>query len=97
MKAVALALYERIKRLRYILAIRWPYGYLCRFPYGADGEIRLNKQMWIIVTDGKSQDALPINFVSPALVKRCGEELAKKWYWPATAVTPEQEPVANAQ
>ena len=76
------AIFKRVKHARFLLAIHWPYGYLCRLPYGSKGEIRLTKQMWIIVSDGASQDALPISFVSPQLIESIGIELAKKWYWP---------------
>lgn len=74
---------KRVKHVRFLLALNWPFGHLCKFKLEGEGYILLNKQMWIIVSDGKSQDALPIEFVSPDLIKRCGEELAKKWYWPA--------------
>lgn len=91
MKAFAQRLFKRIKHLRFLLAINWPYGYLCRLDSGGKETITLNKQMWVIVSDGQSSDALPISFVSPQLVERLGAELAKKWYWPAAeAAKPEK-------
>lgn len=96
MKAAILALYKRLKHLRFLIAIYWPYGHLCKFKLEGEGSITLNKQMWIIVSDGKSQDALPISFVSEELIKRCGDELAKKWYWPAAEAKPVEGPAAGA-
>lgn len=58
-----------------------PYGYICKFKYGGL-DVKLNKKFWIITSNGQSQDALPINFVSKELVGIVKQELKHKWYMP---------------
>ena len=72
---------EPIKRLIWLAVQMWPYGNLCRFKYG-ELEVTLNKQLWIITSDGISTDALPLSFVSQQLVDRVQDELLGKWYMP---------------
>ena len=47
-----------------------------------DLDVKLNKKIWIITSNGQSQDALPINFVSKELVGIVKQELKHKWYMP---------------
>lgn len=72
---------QPIKHLIWTAIQIWPFGNLCRFTYG-ELEIRLTKKLWIITSDGSSEDALPLSFVSQQLVDRVQAELESKWYMP---------------
>ncbi len=56
-------MFQPIVRLALALWMRIPFGYICRVHHGA-GHMTLRKDFWIIVSDGKTTDALPINTVS---------------------------------
>lgn len=59
---------------------RLPFGFLpiARIRTGRDGRetATLRKDGWVIITDGKSTDALPINFCSTAIIEAFNAEFA---------------------
>lgn len=72
---------EAIKRLIWLAVQFWPFGYFCQFRYG-NLDVAVRKNLWVIISDGYSKDALPMSLVSLELVDRVKAELQKKWYMP---------------
>lgn len=56
-------MFQPIVRLALAIWMRMPFGYICRVHHGTS-HMTLRKDFWIIVSDGKTTDALPINTVS---------------------------------
>lgn len=56
---------------------RLPFGFLpiARITTGKE-TCTLRKDGWVIISDGKSTDALPITFCAPAIVEAFSAELA---------------------
>lgn len=69
----------KAKMLRAWLHI--PFGSICRFKYGRH-QVTVNKQLWVTISDGRSSDAVPLNFVSPDLVKAIEAEMLRVGYQP---------------
>lgn len=59
--------------------LKIPFGSICSFEYGKQ-KISVTKNLWVIVSDGKSSDALPINFVSQQLVSAIEAEMTRMGY-----------------
>ena len=61
------ALIRKLRRKFFDIWMKVPYGYLLRFK-GDGGTITVTKNLYVIVSDGSSSDALPLNFCSQELV-----------------------------
>lgn len=65
-KSIPNAIRKLIKNARSTVMGVWlgiPFGNICSFKNGTN-TITLKKNLWVIISDGRSSDALPINFVS---------------------------------
>jgi hypothetical protein len=64
-------------RLIYWLNRRLPFGFLpiARITIGRESAT-LRKDGWVIISDGKSTDALPINFCAPSIIEAFNAEFA---------------------
>lgn len=69
---------NKIRDILIKIWVRIPFGYLLRFKNGKE-TITLNKDLWVIVSDGRSSDALPLNLCSQELVDNITERLEKKY------------------
>lgn len=67
----------RARVLRIWLAI--PFGRICSMPYG-NLRVTLHKNLWLTISDGQSQDALPIHLVSPELVTALRDRMTELGY-----------------
>jgi len=56
-----------------------PFGYICKFKYG-ELTVTLKKNLWLVISDGHSNDALPINLVSQELVDECEKQMMMRGY-----------------
>jgi len=56
-----------------------PFGTICSFQYGKQ-TVTLRKDLWLILSDGTSHDALPLSFVSPQLVAAVEAEMLRIGY-----------------
>lgn len=63
--------------LRIWLAI--PFGRICSMPYG-NQTVTLHKNLWLTVSDGQSQDTLPIHLVSPELITALRDRMTELGY-----------------
>lgn len=61
----------------YRLNRRLPFGFLpiARITIGRESAT-LRKDGWVIISDGKSTDALPINFCAPSIIEAFNAEFA---------------------
>lgn len=57
------SMFQPIVRLALAIWMRLPFGHICRVHHGTS-HMTLRKDFWIIVSDGNTTDALPINAVS---------------------------------
>lgn len=57
---------------------RTPFGYLLKFRDG-NNQIVITKDLWVIMGDGKSKDALPLNFCSQEFVDDIERRLSVKY------------------
>lgn len=76
-------IYEAVKAIARFFVRNWPFGDLWKAPDGEGGTIRVTKSLMVIMSDGKSTDALPLNFCSQEFVDRVAADLQKRWYAPA--------------
>lgn len=67
----------RARVLRIWLVI--PFGRICSMPYG-NLRVTLHKNLWLTISDGQSQDALPIHLVSPELVTALRDRMTELGY-----------------
>ncbi len=74
---------RKIRKLLFNVWCLMPFGYLLRFDYGdtinGRQRITLNKNLWIIVDDGETVDALPMYLVSQKLLDECERRLINKY------------------
>lgn len=56
-----------------------PFGNICSLKNGAN-TITLKKNLWVIVSDGKSSDAMPINFVSQEMQMKIADVMRSMGY-----------------
>lgn len=71
-----------MKKVKHWLLVLWlaiPFGSICKFKYG-ELYITLRKDMWLVISDGHSNDMLPITMVSQKLADRVGLELERLGY-----------------
>lgn len=76
----------QIKKLVWRFVYAWPFGSLCVLREENGTTITLLKNFYVVVSDGKSSDALPINMVSQKLVERFENEIRNKWYYDVSFV-----------
>jgi hypothetical protein len=64
-------------KLFYLINRKLPFGFLpiARINLGRE-TATLRKDGWVIISDGKSTDALPINFCSTAIIEAFNAEFA---------------------
>lgn len=60
---------------------RWPFGSIYRVADGKGYTIRVTKSLWVITSDGLSEDALPLSFCSEALVDRVAVSIQSRWWY----------------
>jgi hypothetical protein len=86
-----------IKSTAAFLFWSWPFGNIYKAPDGEGGTLRVTKSLWVITSDGKSTDALPLTFCSQALVDRVEESLKRRWWYmpPRADRAPDQGAAAS--
>lgn len=77
-------MFKTIKAALLRVWLQVPFGTICSFQYGKQ-TVTLRKDMWLILSDGTSQDALPLTFVSPLLVAAVEAEMLRIGYRASTA------------
>lgn len=80
---------EGIKAFARFFIMAWPFGVLCKIDNGHGETYTVTKSLWVIVSDGSSSDALPLNFCSQELVDRVVAELSSRW-WAAKPTSTEE-------
>lgn len=80
---------EFIRTIVRNIVYRWPYGHLYQHvSHGQNGETlttTVRKNLWVITSDGASQDAVPINLCAQQFVDNVVLHLSRRWYAPACA------------
>ena len=56
-----------------------PFGNICTIQYGRL-QVTFQKNMWVVMSDGSSSDALPLNLVSAELVDALAVEMRRRGY-----------------
>jgi hypothetical protein len=77
--------YEAIKAVTRFFVRHWPFGDLWSDTDGKGGTIRVTKSLMVVMSDGRSTDALPLNFCSQEFVDRVGADIARRWYMPTAS------------
>jgi len=71
-----------LKKVKAMLLRAWlfiPFGNICTFTYG-ELTVTVQKNLWLVISDGRSKDALPITMVSEVLVNAVAEEMKRIGY-----------------
>ena len=70
---------KKIKAMMLRLWMLVPFGNVCSFKYG-ELTVTVKKNLWLVMSDGQSKDALPITMVSETLVKAVAAEMERIGY-----------------
>lgn len=69
---------KKFRQLIFNVWMRVPFGHLLKFKDGKN-TITVTKALWVITSDGDSQDALPLNFCSQEFVDDVEKRLVRKY------------------